>query len=271
MKIYLAHSNATRRELITQRLKLYNLPAELATLSTVTDSVSLDAEKSLLLIDQAETVTTDLTEILKLPWKKILRLGVDLELPGEEPLLYEILSRLLHPTRYSLILLTSGKSKSGCTKLATHPRLMSLQPRTTKPTLIRVNLLEDPQFRQRVKTPHTHLTWPAETDLKGIITEYLPAGEIVIDGGKECSAPSDKKYLAQILCQLSHTAPTVVDAGRISAELNELAVATNAKILLIDQRWKTAAETKLLAQKWEIPIIRSYRRIRELLAEESHA
>ncbi|MDO5060013.1 MAG: hypothetical protein Q4D73_00080 [Actinomycetaceae bacterium] len=285
MAIYLAINQQETETQVSSRLHLYNLAPQPWTDTTQADS------SDLLITDQQMAVGS--------ASPRILRLGVDLQIPGDEDLLFCLSTELSttasltakstgKPT-YPLLILVGATGKSGVTRLVTHPRLLPLKKLRTaanKTQLIRVNLIEDPSFTQRLQTPYTLVTWQGEATAADFIPQRLPAGEVVIDADFFNQAPSEKT--AQILQHLANWAPVIVDAGRLTVTNLHLAQNSGGQLLLVcPVQWKSGirglwrrlttgiqarrsyANAQQLQEKWQLPLVSNWQELHQRL-EQTH-
>lgn len=263
MKIYLQSQNPQHRQNLEQILELYNLPHEICPLTENHEHINY--QKHICLSDEKETRKT----LTQKPWKHYLRLDVDLHLPADAPLIYELLNQQNQP-KHPLVILSNARGQSGCTYLATYPYQLK------NGAIIRINLLEDPTFTQRLSTEYTLIPWPKQPQKINLMPELLPDGEIVFDADWFTSAPSENNEIVNLLTQLRARAPVLVDAGRISKNLITIAQRTHATLLLADTRrkWgrrKPAATTQTLAKKWHVTIAKTPAEILEQLTPETAA
>lgn len=286
MAIYLAINQHEIETRVSSRLHLYNLSPQLWNETTQAEN------HDLLITDHEMTVAS--------PSPQILRLGVDLLIPGDEDLLFHLSTEFLAPESstakndrkpiYPLLILVGATGKSGVTRLVTHPRLLplrNLRPVPDKTQLIRVNLVEDPSFTQRLKTPYTLVTWQGEATAADFIPQRLPTGEVVIDADFFNQAPLEKT--AQILQHLATWAPVIVDAGRLTVTNLYLAQNSGAQLLLVCplqrkigirslwllltkgiQAWRSYTNAQQLQEKWQLPLVGNWQELRQRL-EQPHA
>ncbi|MCS4484737.1 hypothetical protein NXS08_04490 [Gleimia sp. 6138-11-ORH1] len=292
MTIYLAISQEETANLLTSRLHLYNLQPKIwdqEVWEQTKNPRSLDSYKTV--TSEVDLLITDQELTLKHPQLRVLRLEIDLKIPGDEDLLYQLSTSFCASTPEAakainpLVIVVGVTGKSGVTRLVTHPRLTSFtnsQTNREATRLIRVNLLEDPSFSERLRIPFTTVTWQGEETAVDFIPQRLPTGEVVIDADFFKTAPADK--LAKILRTLATQAPVVVDAGRLSAATIHLAKESDAQLVvattkhgycrlfkrlkllpLFFQMCRRCLTVEQLQQKWNLTLITSWKELRNLL------
>lgn len=292
MRIQLAIQNPRLQAIVENRLDLYNLPDNnLPATADNTPENSPDPTNTILITDQNLTPQ---------PNQRLIRLGVDLQLPGDETLFHQLLTNPPQG-RYPLVFVASARGRSGATSLVTHPRLAPLRaaPALGKPvlsaslpsapalsqstqrvSLIRVNLVDDPSFSARLTIPHTRLLWDETLTSADFALERLPAGELTLDTDATHNPPWP--VLPEILSRLAAAAPVVVDAGRVGLPLEQLAQRCQAEVVVacagrfqwfpysfLRSNFRHSnfprAEIQTIAQKWGYPTVSRWQTVRAML------
>lgn len=194
---------------------------------------------------------------------RVVRLGVDVRIPGEEAEFLRIVEGAAPKTPHPVFVFAGAAGGVGTTSLiaavAKRFARKELSQTQRKPSRARnlfvLNLVEEPtlslaiaKFDPRVLT----LDWD-DIDLSGdLLTVRIPPGMVLISGTAQTSPPP-LAALKQMVKTLSQAGPVLIDTGRFSTETATFCAETDASLALVTRKHDKASQYAQLKAQATLP------------------
>lgn len=196
-----------------------------------------------LIVDEGEAGAAEELARLQALGTRLVRLGVDVRIPGEEQLLLRIVESALRRSSHGVYVFTGVAGGVGTTSAAlwmlkelvradyANAFVLDLVDDVT----IRFALATDPDFTTQKSKQPTILAWDEATVEDDIVTARIPPGVLAVLPAKTCMPPP-AGAVAPMVRTLSKVGPVVIDAGRLNVDAFELAKTVDAHLILVGSR-----------------------------------
>ena len=162
------------------------------------------------------------------PGVTVVRLGVDVVLPGGEAQLMRIVDAGFASGRFATVVFAGVRGGVGTT---------SALARTAKglkhESVFVLDLGDDPTLRVALAdTRVTLLTWDDVNICEDVVLSRLPRGILAVVSANECTPPRIEE-VAPLVCSLRRVGPVLIDAGKWTRQVAQFCAREDARPVLL--------------------------------------
>ena len=178
------------------------------------------------------------------PGVKVVRLGVDVVLPGGETQLMRIIDAGFVSGRFAVAVFAGVRGGVGTTaSVARAAKELDCE------SVFVLDLSDDPTLRIALADTHaTLLTWGEVSICEDVVVSRLPKGILAVVGAKAC-VPPQIADVAPLVRSLRRVGPVLIDVGKWSRQAAQFCAGEDARPMLLGRAAATRFQVEAARQR----------------------